>query len=382
MAIEQIDVTLRGELPIDRIMIGDRKRPLGDVIALAQSIKDLGLLNPITVTADGSLVAGYHRLEACKSLGWQSIPVNIVDLDSLSAELAEIDENLIRNELHWFDRDKQLARRKEIYEDLHPETKNGAKGGPNNSKTLHNENDTVSFSLDTSSKTGVAERTIERSIQRAKAFTDEDGEVLKQAGVTQTEATKLARLGEPARVATLEGLRNRDNIPIAVPHISSKNNEWYTPEKYILAAREVMGAIDLDPASCELANQVVKAAKYYDTQMNGLDYPWHGRVWLNPPYGRGEEGSNQDIWSARLIDQYERGNTTAAILLVNAAVDTRWFQRLFHYPVCFPAQRINFLTPEPSVSGSTHGSALVYFGRDKSRFFEVFGRFGTVVRRW
>src|SRR5262249_14864109 len=56
--------------------------------------------------------------------------------------------------------------------------------------------------------------------------------------------------------------------------------EWYTPKKYIEAVRDVLGGIDLDPASCERANEVVKAAKFYTATQNGLNEPWQGRVWL------------------------------------------------------------------------------------------------------
>lgn len=176
--------------------------------------------------------------------------------------------------------------------------------------------------------------------------------------------------------------RNIDNIPIAVPHISSKNNEWYTPSRYVEAAREVMGSIDLDPASNPTANETIKASVFYDIHTNGLDKDWTGHVWLNPPYGRSEDGSNQDVWSSRLIEQYDKKTTTEAILLVNAAVDTKWFQRLFDYPICFPDHRINFTTPEPTTSGSTHGSALIYFGPNTQKFVEVFSKFGAVVKRW
>ncbi len=62
------------------------------------------------------------------------------------------------------------------------------------------------------------------------------------------------------------------------------SNEWYTPSKYIEAAREVMGEIDLDPASSDLANQTVKASMYYSQQEDGLILPWHGNCWINPPY--------------------------------------------------------------------------------------------------
>ena len=110
-------------IKIDEVKVGTRKRKLDEerVRELAESIRELGLLQPIGIHDDGTLVFGWHRLEACKLLGWDEIEATVVSAeDALRAELAEIDENLVRNELTALERAEHLARRKELYEQLYP----------------------------------------------------------------------------------------------------------------------------------------------------------------------------------------------------------------------------------------------------------------------
>jgi ParB family transcriptional regulator, chromosome partitioning protein len=65
-------------LAVEDISVGERlRRDLGDIEALAASIEDIGLLNPITVDETGRLLAGARRLAACKLLGWEMVPVNV-----------------------------------------------------------------------------------------------------------------------------------------------------------------------------------------------------------------------------------------------------------------------------------------------------------------
>ena len=115
------------QINIDRIQVNSgRREALPDAVReLADSISAVGLLNPITVDRDYILIAGLHRLEAAKLLGWEEIECNISSLEGLQAELAEIDENFVRADLETVEFGKLLLRRKEIYEMLHPETKCG-----------------------------------------------------------------------------------------------------------------------------------------------------------------------------------------------------------------------------------------------------------------
>jgi phage N-6-adenine-methyltransferase len=158
--------------------------------------------------------------------------------------------------------------------------------------------------------------------------------------------------------------------------LSSESIEWYTPQKYIEAARLVMGTLDLDPASCESANRIVRAAKYHTRETNGLNKPWPGNVWLNPPYGRDD---GQRRWAARLIEQFQADITKQAILLVNATTGASWFQPLWNYPICFTDHRIRFYTAQGESNQPTKDNAFVYFGPHVEIFEQVFSQFGHVA---
>lgn len=197
---------------------------------------------------------------------------------------------------------------------------------------------------------------------------------------------KLARNPERVRDLCAEGETALRNVLKAIGRAKgdgelvqqSLTNEWYTPASYIEAARLVLGAIDLDPASCEEANETVQATRFLTGDDDGLTFEWHGRVWLNPPYGR-IAGPFIDY----LVDEFEAGHTTAAVALVNAhCTDTQWFQRLWDHTLCFTDHRIDFAAGTEDRSGSTHGSVFVYLGPDADLFAKHFAEFGAVVRRW
>ena len=158
------------------------------------------------------------------------------------------------------------------------------------------------------------------------------------------------------------------------PASTETKNEWYTPTRYIEAARETMGAIDLDPASCAEANEAVRAAKIFTIHDNGLMRHWSGRVWMNPPYS-----PTPQPWVDKLIVEYKHGAVTEAILLVPPKVDTTWFAPLFEYPICFANHRIKFWG-QPG-SSNTFGSAFVYIGKRPAKFYDAFAWVGPVMRK-
>ena len=158
---------------------------------------------------------------------------------------------------------------------------------------------------------------------------------------------------------------------------SSQTPDWYTPAPYIESARKVMGDIDLDPASCVLANTVVKATAFYSKDDGSLDRDWHGRVWINPPYGR--VGPK---FIDKLLTEHHAGRVSEAIALVNGnCTDTRWFRPLWDYTLCFVHGRVKFWGQHGKKS-PTHGSIFVYLGANSERFKTEFAQHGAVVRRY
>jgi ParB family chromosome partitioning protein len=165
-----------------------------------------------------------------------------------------------------------------------------------------------------------------------------------------------------------------------IPHVAnnSGNNEWYTPEKFIEAARRAMGSIDTDPASCEFANLTVKATTFYTAEQDGLKQVWTGNVWMNPPYAAPLIGQ----FAEAVASKYSTGEINQAIVLVNNATETEWFGTLSDEvaAVCFPRTRIKFIAPDGSPTGCPlQGQAILYFGPRVAEFSEAFTEFGPVL---
>ena len=203
-------------------------------------------------------------------------------------------------------------------------------------------------------------------VHEAIAEAKENDDIVSRAAVMQKIKEKEEEKKEPKAEKPPEEKPQ--------PHVAynSGNNEWYTPKDVIEAARKAMGSIDIDPASSEVANRVVGATEFYTAETNGLDKKLHGNVWMNPPY------------SADLIGKFvqkivsERKDYKQAIVLVNNATETEWFNSLISVAsaVCFPRSRVKFYMPDGKTGAPLQGQAVIYIGKNKTRFMDVFSVLG------
>ena len=191
------------DIEINQIIAADRLRKLDSVklTSLIASMSEIGLQTPISVhrSDDGTihLIAGLHRLKAARGLKWTTIPCRFVDLDELRRQLWEIDENLCRADLSSLERAEHLAARKAIYEQLHPETKAGTSQALGMNQALGHDvsaNLAPTFVADAATKTGVAERTIQRDIHRAEHITPEVREEIRDMPIADCGTEEIDQL--------------------------------------------------------------------------------------------------------------------------------------------------------------------------------------------
>ncbi|MBP0015350.1 MAG: hypothetical protein J7525_19845 [Roseofilum sp. SID3] len=153
------------------------------------------------------------------------------------------------------------------------------------------------------------------------------------------------------------------------------NYEWYTPRVYIDMARDTMGTITLDPASCDMAQERVQAEHYYTQEYSGLEQRWWGNIWCNPPYGK-----LQRHFLTKAIALYHGDHINQAIFLLNTS-RAAWYLKAKKQctAICEVTNRIAFINAEGiQQKHPRYPNDFLYLGQNIEKFKEVFAEIGNV----
>lgn len=211
-AVQEIPIVLCRESPTARPVLPVK------VEALARSIADVGLRQPINVRPLGEAFevrGGGHRLAAFRKLGRETIPAFVRGDDDLHAELAEIDENLIRNDLSPIERSAAQARRKAIYQELHPETKAGG-DRRSNAQLEHlkdgEDDPTPRYDEAASEDIGQSPQTIRREVHRGEVLGDRKADISGTSLDKGDELDALAKLPEEKRDSLIDRAKAGEKV--------------------------------------------------------------------------------------------------------------------------------------------------------------------------
>lgn len=216
---------------------------------------------------------------------------------------------------------------------------------------------------------------------------DNEKPSLPELGVSRqrlAEWRELRDAGEEAVESAISGALEEGQTPTRASiqsHVrgtfGTGENEWYTPPLYIEAARQVLGMIDLDPASNAKAQETVRAERFFTKDDDGLKLDWSGRVWLNPPYAQPFIAH----FVEKMVAERSAGRVDAAIMLTHNYTDTTWFHAAASIAdaICFTKGRVRFIDSAGGLASPTQGQAFFYFGDDPASFADRFATIGLVV---
>ncbi len=273
-----------------KLVASDQPRPLitEAVDKLASSIRDIGLIQPITVRQrsimSGGLaeqgfqvVAGHHRVAACRALGWAEIDAIVIEAgEHLQAELIEIDENLCRSELTNSQRAKAVKRRKEIWEALHPVRQRfdsvfdalGTVEGPMTDAeerqqvepvippvAKHGHAQEKSFAAATADASGMTKQAINRHLARAEALGDDLDKVTGTSLDKGVELDALKAMTPEQRAPLIERAQAGEKVSArAAP--AQQPAPAHTTTSLIAALQSTMQYL-LDSMGCESVGEVI-----------------------------------------------------------------------------------------------------------------------------
>lgn len=275
------------KITLRNVIASGQPRPLvtSEVDKLSASIKEVGLIQPITVretvvlhgTAEKGwqIIAGHHRVAACRALGWTEIDAIVIDDAShLQSELMEIDENLCRAELTASQRTGYTKRRKQIWEALHPvEIAVGQAAPPQNGSPMARPQ-AKGFAAATAEATGQDKRTTNRAIARADALGDEAlTKVTNTSLDSGVELDALAKMPAPERTELIERAAAGEQVSAraqAAPVASKPEPDRQLPIKLYKAVQALLKTMGCNSAD-DLVDEINKLPELTKAEQNTLD---------------------------------------------------------------------------------------------------------------
>lgn len=190
---------------------------------------------------------------------------------------------------------------------------------------------------------------------------------------------------DPRDAQWLISSMKKDRIELNIPI------NWQTPDEYLDAARELMGGIDIDPASSERAQLRIKAKVYYTKDTNGLDKPWLGKLLLCPPYGK----EILEQFCEKAVVEYNLGNVTEGVIITHTSTThLDYFQHVLKISsaICLidgcikwiagheqEQQAIDRMGIKWHAEYDQHGCIVFYLGGNVDGFKRIFSRFGVCL---
>lgn len=168
---------------------------------------------------------------------------------------------------------------------------------------------------------------------------------------------------------------------------SSRTDQWFTPVPIINRVRAVLGFIELDPASCAEANDIIGAGTYFDIHDDGLIQDWskYKTIFLNPPGGKiGNKSQSVMFWQKLMEnrDSFDHAIYMGFSIEQLAVSQGKGTPAMGEFPFCIPAKRIKFVNPAEEKNQPSHANIIVYVpGREDERelFADVFRDLGTII---
>ena len=381
---------------------------------IAESVRENGVLEPLVIKSDKTIISGHRRWRAAREAGIGRVPVRVAEFESelderealiefnrqrektFSQKMAEADE--IREIVSAR---KERERRENVSETLsnsngdgtseNPHTSQNSNrsadergsGTPSNSKTNGTMENFPSSQNSNTSRDEIAERVgigSGRTYDKARAVWDaaQDGD---ERAAEQVEKIDHGEQSISGAVSELDDHDNGsdgsedtdgDSDNDIDQFTSQQTDEWSSPRRVVEPIADVLGGFDVDP--CSGAEQSPFADECYTEDDDGLEQPWHGDVWVNPPYSAVSDWVEKAIGESADV----HGGAERVVFLCKGDSSTQWWQSAIDHAtlVCAVEGRLSF---GDGTNAAPFPSHIFVFGIVTDPLAEALASLGTVL---